>query len=480
MATSRAAYSFRAFCLVAALAVVWLQAPMTAGAQGADRYADTRKRVALLVAAGSYQAPGLKRLPNPPNDVQMLKARLVEVGFSVATAIDPTLAELRTAIATFARNGEGADIGVVYLSGHGMQIDGENYFLPVDFNPGSGDARADLIHIGALLQELEVRIKAKVLLLDACRDNPLASLVQAKSATRSIGVGLAPIQVSVPQNVPKDEVHGLVIGYATQPNTVARDGPAGTTSPYVAGLLEGLKRPDEDISSLLVRAAAFVVDATGGEQRPEARVALTQPVYLLSRAAPLPCDLLAAHPDNNVFVAGVELDTIDPAKAVPACRAAVAANPTNPRLIYNLARSLERQGAAREAMELYRRSAEIGYEHAQNDLGNALLLGRGVRQDVPEALNMLSRAHRQGNRKALITYAMLDRSGLFERSTRRASALQSALQGEGLLPPPHSGKLDQRTRAAVEVFKRVAGVGGQGITFEVIHMLGLADQLKGD
>ena len=436
---------------------------------------DTRKKTALLIGIGQYE--GVAKLSNPLNDVNAIAPRLREIAFEVTLVRDGGLAEIERGIAEFVANSRDADVALVYYAGHGVQIDGENYMIPVDFKLNKSAPLKGLVGVNKLLLALDKVAKAKVILLDACRDNPFLPVIKAALPSRAIGPGLAPINITPVSGPPSTQAYGLIIGYATQANNVALDGKAGN-SPFASALLEAIRLPDEDLNTILVRAAATVVRETKGAQRPEHKVALTRPLFLLSRSRALACDELAAARDNNAFVPGVDLDQIDAQRAIPACRIDLDSNPDHPRLMHNLARSLERGGRLDEAIGLYRQAAELGYAASQNDLGVMLLLGRGVEQDVPQSLNWLRKAYDQGNRNALSNYALTDRVALFRKSKRRTRELQAALMREGLLGGPPSGQFDDQTERAVEAFKKKRGIERPGFTFEVIHLLGLADKLS--
>jgi uncharacterized caspase-like protein len=455
--------------------IVCVMLSVSAYAQSEASYFDARKRTALILGVGAYDnAPPLV---NPKNDVTAVSARLREIGFSVTTALDPMAADAAQIIDGFVRASQDADIALVYYSGHGVQVDGENYLIPRDFNPTTGGT-ANLIQVNALLDALDKAAKAKVLLLDACRDNPFVAALEKSLGGRSVGRGLAPMTMTAPVREANAGAYGVLIGYATQANTVAFDGD-GATSPYARGILLAAQHADEDLNSVLVKAAAIVVAESKGRQRPEHRVALTQPLFLLSRAAPLRCDVLAGDPDNHAFVAGVEMDSIDAMRAIEACRADLAQLPNNARLLHNLGRALEKAGRIDEAMGNYFKSAALGHDNAQNVLGVMLLLGRGVKQDVPEAMRQFRAAYRQGNRNATLMYATEERSGLFKTSPRRTRELQAALLRAEATTLPPNGNFDAPTEQAIAKFKRDHGLTGRGLTFQVIDELGLTEKLVG-
>ncbi len=443
----------------------------TACGQPAGEYADKRRKVALTIGVARYDRARL--LLNPLRDVTAVSDRLKDIGFDVVKFENSTWKGADRAIQEFMARAKGSDIALVYYSGHGLQLNGENYIVPSDFDPRKRDITGQLISVSHVLDGLDAVAKVKIILLDACRENPFSSAV-AKARGIKAAKGLAPIKVEAPSDQDKSDAYGLIVGYATQPNDTADDGD-GSLSPYAAGLLQATVSPDEDFNQSLVKAARVVVAQTNGAQRPEHRVALTQPLYLVARQKPLDCDILAAETDNNVSVKGVEFDKIDTATAISACQADLARQPDNPRLIHNLARSLDKAGKKAEAIPLYRRSAEIGYDWSQNNLAVMYLNGEGAEPDFREAMFWMRKAYAQGNRQAAINYADTDMSVLLSDSKERTAALQQALKRFNYLSGKPSGSVDDATRQALLSFKASKGIRGNGITFQVMDALGITD-----
>jgi TPR repeat protein len=220
-----------------------------------------------------------------------------------------------------------------------------------------------------------------------------------------------------------------------------------------------------------VKAARLVVTETNGGQRPEHRVALTQPLFLVSRRKPLNCDLLAAETDNNISVKGVEFDKIDTSAAIPACRADLAKERDNPRLIHNLARSLDKAGKKQEAVRLYRRAAELGFDWSQNNLSVMYMSGDGIDPDFGKAMFWLRKAFAQGNRQAIVNYTSTDMSELFSEDRERTLQLQRALKRLGLYHAAESGLFDNATKEALSAFKTGKDIRNEGITFQVMDAL---------
>lgn len=440
--------------------------------QETDAYTDHRKRVALVIGIANYTHA--KPLKNPGADTALIASRLETMGFAVRRVSNPDLAALQAGLAAFIADAADADIAAIYYAGHAVQIDGANYLVPADFGAPSTDPVAGLHPLNDLLKRLDATAKARIILLDACRDNPFVDAIRKALGARAVAAGLASIDLPAfdPTRL-KDATYGLAVLYATQPTLKALDG-KGANSPFAIAMDQALSNAEEEISAIVQRITRIVLIDTQGKQRPEARLALTGPLYLVSRPKPLQCDVLAAETDNNVAVQGVEDDAIDVKLAEPACRADLARDPGNPRLMHNLARVLDLTGRLEEAMSLYREAANRGYDWSQNNLGAELLSGVGSPEDMKEGVLWIEKASEQGNRRARVNYTEYDFTTLFEPK-KVIAALQRALAAKGIANVPATGALDQATLDAVKAFKQREGLPGDGITLQVISALGLVD-----
>ncbi len=226
------------------------------------------KRVALVVGASAYQqAPAL---PNPVNDAVDMAAALVATGFTVVDAYDPDFAGLQRAVRDFGRALEGADVAVVFYAGHGVQVDGRNYLLPVDVAlADDGAVQREALDVAQLLALLGNVPRVSLVFLDACRDNPLAAnLARRAGAARSLAVtqGLAQIGATAANTL---------IAYSTQPGNTASDG-SGRNSPFSAALLRNIGTPGLDVQEMMRRVRAAVVQGSHGVQVPWDNSSLTQ------------------------------------------------------------------------------------------------------------------------------------------------------------------------------------------------------------
>lgn len=226
------------------------------------------RRVALVVGVAGYRhAP---ELTNPLNDAVDMAATLTGMGFQVVEAYDPDYAALQRALRDFGRALEGAQVGLVYYAGHGVQVDGRNYLLPVDATlSDDASVQREGVEATQVFQLLANAQRIGLVLLDACRDNPLAAnLARRAGAARSLAVaqGLAQVGATAADT--------LVI-YSTQPGAVAGDG-VGRNSRFTGALLHEIGTPGLDVQDLMRRVRARVLADTNGLQVPWDNSSLTK------------------------------------------------------------------------------------------------------------------------------------------------------------------------------------------------------------
>jgi len=264
-------------------------------------------RVALVVGNSTYaHAPWLA---NPANDARLMAETLSRLGFAVTLETDVTQAALRRALAAFtdAVATTGSDsIAFFYYAGHGVQLDGRNYLVPVDAEVGNArDVVLGSVSASDLLQTLELAGgNANLVILDACRDNPF------RRATRGLSLGLARMDAPV----------GSIIGYATGPGQTALDGD-GTHSPYTRALADALLVPGLAIEQVFKQVRRRVYEGTGGAQTPWEESSLIQDVVLGDGAG------APAVASAQVAMAAAAPDAPPPAEAAQADPAPAAAAP---------------------------------------------------------------------------------------------------------------------------------------------------------
>ena len=236
---------------LATLLVLWATAAWAADAGGAP----AERRVALVIGNSAYQ--NVAPLKNPANDAPLMAEALTAVGFELIGGkplLNADKAALERAIRSFGQALRGGAVGLFYYAGHGVQIDGVNYLVPVAANIADElDVKFELVDAGLVLDAMAIaRNRLNIVILDACRNNPFGG-----RGLRGIGGGLA--QVSAPA--------GTVISYATQPGDVAEDG-TGRDSPYTEALSSAIRRPGLDIFATFNEVGLKVKETTGGRQQP--------------------------------------------------------------------------------------------------------------------------------------------------------------------------------------------------------------------
>jgi uncharacterized caspase-like protein len=217
-------------------------------------------RVAMVIGNGEYEHTS--PLINPPNDARAIGERLAVKGWAVSTAIDLPREKLQEALASFEKKVARADQAIFFYTGHSLQINGENYLMPVEFEPQSATVERDLVSINDTIARLATAPGQIAVLLDASRDNPLAIVFHRTSRSRQteylqIGLGLA--------EVPAGD--GTYVAFSTAPGHVAFDGTA-EHSPFSKAILNHIDLKNQDIRTLLVRVRDEVMTSTGGSQVP--------------------------------------------------------------------------------------------------------------------------------------------------------------------------------------------------------------------
>jgi hypothetical protein len=240
--------------------------------------AQAEKRVALVIGNSAYQNTG--ELRNPSNDATDMTAALRRLGFEVTDGRDLDKRAMERAIRQFGLSLEGADIALFFYAGHGIQVGGQNHLIPVDARLASeGDVDFETLPLSLVLKQMEREAKTNLVLLDACRDNPLARNLARSMGTRaiSIGTGLAEVKTGI----------GTLIGFSTQPGNVAADG-VGRNSPYAGALLKHIESSSKDVSGILVDVRNDVLRVTNGTQVPWEHTSLTGQVYFHDAPAAAP------------------------------------------------------------------------------------------------------------------------------------------------------------------------------------------------
>src|SRR5712672_984565 len=228
------------------------------------------QRAALVIGNGAYRS--VPELRNSRNDADDISEQLKRLGFSVIDGRDLDRSAMQAALGRFAQRLKGADAGLVYYSGHGLQINGQNFLVPVDLKLDDGAFTPfEMVRLDDVVEALGYTDGVRLLVLDACRDNPFANSLAQNKGSRGASTtrGLAKIERS----------QGMLIAYSTQPNAVAADG-TGRNSPFTAALVREMQVPGLEVATVFRRVAVNVNRETGGAQTPELSVSLLQDFYL--------------------------------------------------------------------------------------------------------------------------------------------------------------------------------------------------------
>jgi uncharacterized caspase-like protein len=216
------------------------------------------KRVALVMGNSSYQ--NVAPLANPANDSEAMSTTLKGAGFDVVDLKrDLRANEMRRALRDFSDSVRSADVAIIYFAGHGIEIDGINYVIPVDAALERDiDALDEAIPLDRLLTVIEPAKQLRLIILDACRDNPFNKSMKRTIASRAIGRGLAKVEPTSPNTL---------IAFAAKAGSTASDGES-KNSPFTAALVKYLPRPGLDVRKAFGFARDDVLKATNNKQEP--------------------------------------------------------------------------------------------------------------------------------------------------------------------------------------------------------------------
>ena len=223
-------------------------------------------RVALVIGNSSYTE--VTPLRNPQNDANALAQSLEDLDFKVVLGIDLDHRGFIKKIKEFSKVSAGADVALFFYAGHGLQVDGSNFLLPVDAAiADETDLAFEAIDLNVVLKMMEREKRINLVFLDACRDNPMSRSLSRSMGTRSSSVGRGLAQVR--------SGSGTLIGFATEPGNVALDGEGTVNSPFTTAFLNHIKTPGLDVAQLMRRVRVDVMEATNGRQVPWTSESLT-------------------------------------------------------------------------------------------------------------------------------------------------------------------------------------------------------------
>ena len=216
------------------------------------------RRVALIIGNSAYKSA--PKLGNPVNDATLVGGMFKKAGFdSVDVRLDLSASEMRRMLREFAGRTRDADMAVIYYAGHGIELDGNNYLIPTDATlETDGDVLDETIPVERALFAVEPAKQLRLIILDACRDNPFAKTMKRTLASRAIGRGLAKVEPTSPNTM---------IAFAAKAGSTASDGDA-RNSPFATALVEHLPKPGLDLRKAFGFVRDDVLKTTGYKQEP--------------------------------------------------------------------------------------------------------------------------------------------------------------------------------------------------------------------
>ena len=232
------------------------------------------QRVALVIGNSNYDHVPV--LANPRNDASDIGAALERLGFVVTPLENVGYDSFRKSLQEFKRAASVSKVAAVFYAGHGIEVDQRNFLVPVDARLASDqDVEFETVPLDLVMRALDGASELRLVILDACRDNPFAAKMQRSGATRSIGRGLARLEPS----------EQTLVAYSAEAGTVASDGD-GRNSPYTAALLRHIEEPGMELDLMFRHVRDSVLSSTGGSQRPFTYGSLSsQGAYLTGRPA---------------------------------------------------------------------------------------------------------------------------------------------------------------------------------------------------
>ena len=226
------------------------------------------KRLALIIGNSNYTHGG--SLANPINDARSMKMTLEDLGFTVIKYEDSTQKKMKIAIDEFGRKLRDYDVGLFFYAGHGVQVKGNNYLIPVDAKlENENDVEYDTVRADRVLTKMEnAGSKTNIVILDACRDNPFER--SWRRGTKGSGL------------VFMDAPSGSIIAYATSPGNTASDG-TGTNGIYTSAILSHIQTPSITIEQMFKLVRSTIMDWSDGKQVPWESTSLRGDFYFKSK-----------------------------------------------------------------------------------------------------------------------------------------------------------------------------------------------------
>lgn len=401
--------------------------------------ADSR-RIALVMGMSEYQT--LPTLENTKNDAVAMAATLKDIGFDVTLSIDAGVDEVEQLLEDFAFRSEVADLALIYFAGHGIEVQGENFLIPVDAAVKSNlDVQRQSMSLKRLLAAVDRARKMRIVILDSCRNNPLGDAIAlggevvettSSEGTRGAGGGMAAA----------DPDRGTLVAFAARDGQVALDG-SGRNSPYATALMDKMSEPGLEISLMFRQVRDSVLQQTGNLQEPHTYGSLTGVPFYLAGASEGQVDVASVdaidawaslRPDQEEqllaladqgdtrSMLGLAYMRLNPNEGRFDPKAAVsflerASDSGSPEAQFELAKLYERGTGVdldhSRSLALYRAAADQDFADAINDLGFLHYQGGlGLPADPQKALTFFERAADLRHPQAQFNFAALIDDGL--------------------------------------------------------------------
>lgn len=386
--------------------------------------AHAAQRVALVIGNGGYTS--VPKLRNPPNDAGDIAASFERLGFSVEKVIDAKAEDMRQALKRFGGLAQDAEIAVIFFAGHGMEIRGDNWLIPIDAELHADiDAEAEAINLNSLTLQVGRASRLGLVILDSCRNNPFVNMRRTDASRAANNRGL--VRVEPPNNI--------LVAFAARDGTTASDGDA-RNSPFTSALLASIEKPGIEVSLLFRKVRDEVMTKTNREQQPFVYGSLSRDMIYLkppleearpkspssnaSTGAPVSepvsdCDRLAAHPKDSRRpdgVVGVGIKQIDVVSAKAACDAAMLQHPAVARFVYQAGRIAYAQKNYALALGYFNKAVSSGYAAAAINLGALFETGEAVATDYSKARHWYEKAAAAGDAAGINALGALYQKGL--------------------------------------------------------------------
>ena len=399
------------------------------------------ERVALVIGMGDYQ--NVAQLKNTINDADKIAAKLQEVGFNVTLATNKSQAELLDILQTFSFQAETADLALVYYAGHGVEVQGVNYLVPVDAKVAKAE---DITRVGIslnqILKAVESARKMRVVILDSCRNNPFIGIKGFDAAGDTSLSGNTSDPNAAPQGLaPVNPELGTLVAYAAKAGQVALDG-LGGNSPYASALVEAFGKPDVEIGLMFRQVRDDVLKNTGNLQEPYQYGSLSGTPFYLAGNTEGSIDI-AAEADPKVAWAHIKPDQEQQMQAM--------AEGGDTRALLGLAYIRLNPDQAsynpEEAVKFLTKAADAGAADSQYELAKLYEKGLGVPADPVKALALYQAAADQGLADAVNDLGFLYYQGGLGIDPDQAKALEYFKKAADLRQPEamfnYAGLIDE-------------------------------------